>query len=433
MKVRLLKFFTILAMAVVLFAMVSCAEEPAPATPDAQIPSEDGGSAKNFDASDAQTVQKVFSDLVDFITKLSDSSKDAEEKKTTYVANGSLIFSNPYTSTVQVEKVTGVDDADIRYTGFAGSATLTGNELTATIDYSASIKGGAATAYKIVINDFELDEFVLYKGDGEAPLDKKNADNTNDYYYAKAVFVDAISHLQAKFENASVTITTPDDVEINLEIKGSFNVSLIEPNLDVILNDGDGNPFSEGSLHINMDLGVTVVSAGQTINGSVGLKNLNVAIKFDGKEEEKGTTTTTTNIITFGVNYKSLSVRANYADSIILNVESEVKNDRDEAFILDIITTKVEDSADHSKDSSSTKFNVDLGSRVGVGLYVEGNSIGLLADAEIDVANKTFKELDLDNDLTVTPKAALVNGKYVNPFLFYECIKGVIESMDDAE
>ena len=60
MKVRLLKFFTILAMAVVLFAMVSCAEEPAPATPDAQIPSEDGGSAKNFDASDAQTVQKVF-------------------------------------------------------------------------------------------------------------------------------------------------------------------------------------------------------------------------------------------------------------------------------------------------------------------------------------------------------------------------------------
>ncbi len=231
-----------------------------------------------------------------------------------------------------------------------------------------------------------------------------------------------------------MAIRTPDEVEINLEIKGSFGVSLMGLNLDVILNDGDGNPFSEGALTINMDLGVTVVSAGQTINGTVGLKNLCVGISFTDKAPTKeGTKTTTESKINFAVGYEYLSVHASYGDAIILNVQSESISDGYEVFDLDIITTKVEDSAEPAKNSSSTKFNVDLGTRVGVGLYVEGNSIGLLADAEIDVANKSFKELDLDNDLTITPKAALVNGKYVNPFLFYECIKGVIDSMDAAE
>ena len=61
MKVRLLKFFTILAMAVVLFAMVSCQEEVEPYRPEATIPSEEGGSATNFDDADAQVIQKVFS------------------------------------------------------------------------------------------------------------------------------------------------------------------------------------------------------------------------------------------------------------------------------------------------------------------------------------------------------------------------------------
>ncbi len=151
MKVRLFKFLTILFIAVALFSMVSCAEESAPATPDAQIPSEDGGSAKNFDASDAQMVQKVFSDLVSYISKLSDSSKDAEEKKTTYAANGSLNF-HAANNTVHVDATTietvPVAKADIRYTGFTGSATLTGETLKAAIDYSASIdviNGGAAT------------------------------------------------------------------------------------------------------------------------------------------------------------------------------------------------------------------------------------------------------------------------------------------------
>lgn len=427
MKVRLLKFFTILAMAVVLFAMVSCQEEVEPYRPEATIPSEEGGSATNFDDADAQVIQKVFTDLTSLITTFEESSKDVE-KKTTVVANGSLNF-HAANNTVHVNATT-----DIRYTGFAGSATLTGNELTATINYSASINEGAATAYKIVINDFELDEFVLYKGDGEAPLDKEDADNTNDYYYAKAVFVDAISHLQAKFENASVTITTPDDVKINLEIEGSFGVSLMGLNLDVILNDGDGNPFSDGFFTINkLDLGVTVVSAGQTINGTVGLKNLCVGISFTDKDlGTVGTVKTTKSTINFAVGYEYLSVHASYGDAIILNAQSESISDGYEVFDLDIITTKTEDSSD-SSTTSETTFNVDLASRVGFGLKVDENDIGLLADLSIDVKDKTFKELDLDNDLTVTPKAALVNGKYVNPMLFYDCLMTVIESMDDAE
>ncbi|MBQ9810491.1 MAG: hypothetical protein IJM52_04975, partial [Spirochaetales bacterium] len=61
------------------------------------------------------------------------------------------------------------------------------------------------------------------------------------------------------------------------------------------------------------------------------------------------------------------------------------------------------------------------------------NAIGLLTDLGIDVKDKSFKELDLDKDLVVTPRAALVNGKYVDPKQFYFCVRGIIESMDAAE
>ena len=153
------------------------------------------------------------------------------------------------------------------------------------------------------------------------------------------------------------------------------------------------------------------------------------SVKFgDPSEKKDGSITTTTSNVTIGFGYKELSIFANYGDFIVLNVESS-----GDKLAIGIITTKVENTADSSKNSSTTKFNVDFASRIGAGLKVGDNAIGLLTDLGIDVKDKSFKELDLDKDLVVTPRAALVNGKYVDPKQFYICVSGIIESMDEAE
>ena len=113
MKVRLLKFFTILAMAVVLFAMVSCQEEVEPYRPEATIPSEEGGSATNFDDADAQVIQKVFTDLASLITKFEEESPKDLEKKTTVVANGSLDFHAADNTTPLDVAATTIDAHDV--------------------------------------------------------------------------------------------------------------------------------------------------------------------------------------------------------------------------------------------------------------------------------------------------------------------------------
>ena len=429
MKVRLLKFFTILAMAVVLFAMVSCQEEVEPYRPEATIPSEEGGSATNFDDADAQVIQKVFTDLTSLITTFEESSKDVE-KKTTVVANGSLKFDAPDNKEALHIEETSVDEqpvpeAYILYKDFEGTATLKDNVLRAVISYSATINKAEAT-YGIEITDFDLDEFVLSKDGLELAKDA----NTAEYYYASAVFLDCISNLEAKFENASVKITDEDNTVYDIEIAGSFKVDIEDFNLDAILGDDDGNPFTSGEFNIDeLILGVKVTFGGDTVNANIGMKNFNITVAFNDEEEIEGSITTTTSTVTIGLGYKELSIFANYGDFIVLNVEST-----DDRFDLDIVTIKEEDSSVvPSKKSSSTKFNVKFNSKVGIGLKVGDNAIGLLTDLGIDVKDKSFKELDLDKDLVVTPRAALVNGKYVDPKQFYICVSGIIESMDEAE
>lgn len=431
MKVRLLKFFTILAMAVVLFAMVSCQEEVEPYRPEATIPSEAGGSATNFDDTDAQVIQKVFTDLTSLIKTYEESSKDVE-KKTTVVANGSLEFDAPDNKEPLHIEATSVDEqpvpeANILYKDFEGTATLKDNVLTAEISYSATINDVSAE-YGIEITDFDLDKFVLSKNGLE--LAKDAAANTAEYYYASAVFLDCISHLEAEFKNASVKITDEDDTVYDIDIAGSFSVGITGLNLEAILGGDDGNPFTSGTFNINeLNLGIKVTFGGDTVNAKIGMKNFNINVAFDDEEPVvDGTTTTTVSKVIIGFGYDKLSIFANYGDFIVLNVESS-----GDELAIDIINTKVKDTADSSKNSSTTKFNVNFASRIGAGLKVDDNAIGLLADLSIDVKDKTFKELDLDKNLVVTPRAALVNGKYVNPNLFYECIKGVIESMDEAE
>ena len=429
MKVRLLKFFTILAMAVVLFAMVSCQDEVEPYRPEATIPSEEGGSATNFDDTDAQVIQKVFTDIASLITTFDESPKDVE-KETTVVANGSLNFDAPDNKEALHVEATVIETHEVPaknifYKNFAGNATLVNNELTANISYSATIGEAASATYKIVITDFDLDEFDLYKE--EVKLDKNVA--VDEYYYAAAVFFDCISKLEAEFENASVKITDEDDTVYDIDIAGSFSVGITGLNLDAFLGDDDGNPFTSGTFNINeLNLGVTVTFGGDTVNAKIGMKDFNITVAFDEKKEIGDPITTTTSTVKIGFGYERLSIFANYGDFIVLNVESS-----GDKLAIDIITTKVENKADSSKNSSTIKFNVNFASRIGAGLKVGDNAIGLLTDLGIDVIDKSFKELDLDENLKITPKAALVNGKYVNPNLFYDCIMTVIESMDDAE
>ncbi|MBQ4501620.1 MAG: hypothetical protein II962_07270, partial [Spirochaetales bacterium] len=207
-------------------------------------------------------------------------------------------------------------------------------------------------------------------------------------------------------------------------------VDIEDFNLDAILGDDDGNPFTSGEFNIDeLILGVKVTFGGDTVNANIGMKNFNITVAFNDEEEIEGSITTTTSTVTIGFGYKELSIFANYGDFIVLNVEST-----DDRFDLDIVTIKEEDSSVvPSKKSSSTKFNVKFNSKVGIGLKVGDNAIGLLTDLGIDVKDKSFKELDLDKDLVVTPRAALVNGKYVDPKQFYICVSGIIESMDEAE
>ena len=412
-------------MAVVLFAMISCQDEVEPYRPEATIPSEEGGSATNFDDTDAQVIQKVFTDIASLITKFEEESSKDVEKKTTVVANGSLEFDAPDNT-----KALQINEVDIFYKGFSGSATLNGEELTANISYSATIGGGALTAYKIAITDFDLEDFDLYVGDSKVPLEKEDPANTDAYHYASAIFLDCISHLEAEFKNASVKITDEDDTVYDIDIAGSFSVGITGLNLEAILGGDDGNPFTSGTFNINkLNLGVTVTFGGDTVNANIGMKNFNITVAFDDEEPVvDGTTTTTVSKVIIGFGYEKLSIFANYGDLIVLNVESS-----GDELAIDIVTTKVRDTADSSKNSTTTKFDVNFASRVGAGLKVGDNAIGLLVDLGINVKEKSFKELDPDKDLVITPRAALVNGKYVDPKQFYICIRGIIESMDAAE
>lgn len=418
-------------MAVVLFAMVSCKDEVEPYRAEATIPSESGGSATNFDDEDAKVIEKVFTDLASFITTFEETSKDPAEEKTPVVANGSLAFDAPDNKEALHIDATVVDEqpvpeANILYKDFAGTATLENNALRALISYSATINDVSAE-YGIEITDFDLDEFVLSK-DGKE-LAKDVPANTAEYYYASAVFFDCISRLEAEFKNASVKITTEDAV-FDIDIAGSFRVGITGLNLDAFLGDDDGNPFTSAIFNINeMNLGIKVTFGGDTVNARVGMKNFNITVAFeDGEPVVVGTTTTTTNKVIIGFGYDMLSIFANYGDLIVLNVESS-----GDELAIDIVTTKVRDTEDYSKNSTTTKFDVNFTSRVGIGLKVNDNAIGLLTDLGINVKDKSFKELDLDKDLVITPRAALVNGKYVDPKQFYFCVRGIIESMDAAE
>ena len=124
------------------------------------------------------------------------------------------------------------------------------------------------------------------------------------------------------------------------------------------------------------------------------------------------------------VDYEKVSASANYGGAVVLNVESS-----DNHFKVDIVTTKVKDTADPNKNSSKTTFNVDLYSKLGLGLKVNENSVGFVAGFDIDVKDVKFKDLDLDKNIEVEPKAATINGRYVNPQLFYEVTKSIIEGM----
>lgn len=434
MKTKAFKFLTVLAILLVLVTMVACKNEVEPQkTEDAAIPSEsEGASATNFDEeNDTKTIQSLFTDLATIISGFTskDVSRDEEESKTTTVASGKLTFSAADNETaLEVPAKDTIAAASILYTGFAGTATLTDNVLNATISYSATINEGKSTAYKIVIKDFEMDDFDLYVGDSTTALDPEDADNADEYYYAEAIFVDCIAKLEAEFSDASVKVAD-DGVVYDIAFDGGFNVVLEDLDFDVIFGDGDGNPFSKGTFNVDsLDLTITVTIDDQVISGKVSLENFDITLAFSDKETVDGKTTTTVNTVTIGFNYDKMAISASYGSIIVLNFEST-----DDKFAFDIVTTKVKDTVDSSKDSSKTTFNVDLSSKVGLGLKVNDNSIGFVADLSMDVDDATFKTLDFDEDLVVTPKAATINNKYVNPETFYTVTVQIVEAMSEDD
>lgn len=433
MKTKAFKFLTVLAILLVLVAMVACKNEVEPQKPEeAAIPSEsEGASATNFETeNDTKTIQSLFTDLATIISGFTskDVSRDEEESKTTTVASGKLTFSAADNETaLEVPAKDTIAAASILYTGFAGTATLTDNVLNATISYSATINE-ESTAYKIVITDFEMDDFDLYVGDSTTALDPKDADNADDYYYAEAIFVDCIAKLEAEFSDASVKVTD-DGVVYDIAFDGGFNVVLDDLDFEAFLGDGDGHPFSTGTFNVDsLDLTIAVTIDDQVISGKVSLENFDITLAFSDKETVDGTTTTTVSTATIGFNYDKMAISASYGSIIVLNFEST-----DDKFAFDIVTTKVKDTADSSKNSSKTTFNVDLTSKVGLGLKVNDNSIGFVADLSMDVDDATFKTLDFEEDLVVTPKAATINNKYVNPNTFYTVTVQIVEAMSEDD
>ena len=432
MKTKAFKFLTVLAILLVLVTMVACKNEVEPQkTEEAAIPSEsEGASATNFDTeNDTKTIQSLFTDLATIISGFTskDVSRDEEESKTTTVASGKLTFSAADNETaLEVPAKDTIAAASILYKGFAGTATLTDNVLNATISYSATINEGESTAYKIVITDFEMDDFDLYVGDSTTALDPEDADNADDYYYAEAIFVDCIAKLEAEFSDASVKVTD-DGVVYDIAFDGGFNVVLEDLDFEAFLGDGDGHPFSTGTFNVDsLDLTITVTINDQVISGKVSLENFDITLAFSDKETVDGTTTV--NTVTIGFSYDKMAISVSYGSIIVLNFEST-----DDKFAFDIVTTKVKDTADSSKDSSKTTFNVDLTSKVGLGLKVNDNSIGFVADLSMDVDDATFKTLDFDEDLVVTPKAATINNKYVNPKTFYTVTVQIVEAMSEDD
>ena len=430
MKTKAFKFLTVLAILLVLVTMVACKNEVEPQkTEEAAIPSEaEGASATNFDTeNDTKTIQSLFTDLATIISGFTskDVSRDEEESKTTTVASGKLTFSAADNETaLEVPAKDTIAAASILYTGFAGTANLTDNVLNATISYSATINEDESTAYKIVITDFEMDDFDLYVGDSTTALDPKDADNADDYYYAEAIFVDCIAKLEAEFSDASVKVTD-DGVVYDIAFDGGFNVVLEDLDFEAFLGDGDGHPFSTGTFNVDsLDLTIAVTIDDQVISGKVSLENFDITLAFSKTVD--GTTTVSTAKI--GFNYDKMAISASYGSIIVLNFEST-----DDKFAFDIVTTKVKDTADSSKNSSKTTFNVDLTSKVGLGLKVNDNSIGFVADLSMDVDDATFKTLDFDEDLVVTPKAATINNKYVNPKTFYTVTVQIVEAMSEDD
>ncbi len=418
MNRKTFRILTILAIFLVLVAMVACKNEVKPEVV-AQIPSEDGASsAAALDANGTATIQQVFEDLNSLISNLFGKSKSVsrgEDEDPVPVANGKLDYSAPNGS-VTVEKGTtleidevevAVTEAEISYSGFKGSATLTDNKLTATIDVNVTIEG-VTQAYLITITDFELDEFALSVG---GKTIERTAANANLLYYAQAVLFDGISNLKATFTDASIEVEDDNGGLLNIKFSGGFSVEI--EGFDIT---GSGSPFETGEFTItSLNLDVTYTTEDDIeIAGSVDFSNFKISLGFTYDEDNEA------DVTTIGFSYDKLAIHVNYADVVVLNLAST-----DDTFSF--VITNYED------EEKESEYTVSLSSKLGAGLKVNNNQVGFLASVTIEKITGTSFFGALGTEPKVKALAATVNGKYVDADSFYAVVEEIIEELSAEE
>ena len=463
MKRNIFKIFAVIALVMTLFIFVACKQEPVyegTATPAAggipQIPNDKTTLLSVGDAEKAK-LAVIMQDITEFVDQMKvlfgdeeeDNSKglsrDLEEplasepKTAPFAVIGTVSFSAPAASLA-------FDDFTLANTAFTG--TITGSETglalkteDTTITYTPAEGEPAAYAVSLSLTyDFEElagtltvgeDEFDMSLDEEEKLIIKQNSVEVGDETY------DLLSGIGLAALNGLLKGKIDLDVEgtvFGVAIKATGKIGL-----DITLNpdyfaeeDSDLLPFkNNGKITVNLTIEASSEEIG--LSGKIELKDFEVSVKdyLEAEPSIKDDTTTEKTTFTVKVGFSKLLISAKAGETgneIKLNLD--LTNASFEVDVQRVVTT-IENELASSKSVKTTLGAFKTSADIGLGLGVGENSIGFV----INVAGSSAElfKFNPDTDMTITAKAAVLNGAYYDPEQFIAALTEISEAMDAAD
>ena len=395
------KFFIIMLALVLLFAAVSCNNEPEknPTIPPApgEIPAEPNSDTeiKSIGDPEKAALSKMYTKLMQVFTELKggDSPKDISREPSAvagpaFEASGKITLSTASGLSATVT-------ADENGVFFLADTT----ELYALIDVITG-EGGIILREEgeeetiLTIKEGEED-YEIYVNDSKEPLD----DESDEY---EALMERLMAAAMELFDGLSESKITIEDVVVSYE---GLKVSVSgEASLDVELNEDydfeDESPLSlikEGKFAIK-SLSITAEYEGASCEFRI--EDLSVSIKDIVLDEDGDLEACKVEL-----SIKGIRLSVGYKDEVT-NI----------AIVFEAMNTNFTVGLDFSKENGIAVVGQ---TDIGFGLLVDEDSIGLVVGVGVDTTKQTTDPMGA---FEITPKAVVINGYYYNPDEFLALI-----------
>ena len=395
------KFFIIMLALVLLFAAVSCNNEPEknPTIPPApgEIPAEPNSDTeiKSIGDPEKAALSKMYTKLMQVFTELKggDSPKDISREPSAvagpaFEASGKITLSTASGLSATVT-------ADENGVFFLADTT----ELYALIDVITG-EGGIILREEgeeetiLTIKEGEED-YEIYVNDSKEPLD----DEGEEYEALKERFMAAAMEL---FDGLSESKITIEDVVVSYE---GLKVSVSgEASLDVELNEDydfeDESPLSlikEGKFAIKS---LSIKAEYEGASCEFRIEDLSVSIKDIVLDEDGDLEACKVEL-----SIKGIKLSVGYKDEVT-NI----------AIVFEAMNTSFTVGLDFSKENGIAVVGQ---TDIGFGLLVDEDSIGLVVGVGVDTTKQTTDPMGA---FEITPKAVVINGYYYNPDEFLALI-----------